>query len=84
MVVNDIEIVFQNLLDAGGFEKWKTGLLSGEWREKAKPALQAMHSDIGMIRVGTCRFLRREEMIGIDTVDYFRCGDEDPVSRTIQ
>jgi hypothetical protein len=53
VIVNDIKTFFQNLLNAGGFEKWNTSLLGGQWREETKPALETVYGHIGVILIGT-------------------------------
>jgi hypothetical protein len=57
VIVNDIKTFSQNFLDAGGFEKRKTSLLSCQRREKAKPALKTMHGHIRVVLKGTYRIL---------------------------
>jgi hypothetical protein len=53
VIVDHVKPFFQNISDAGGFEKWNASLLGGQWREVAKPALQTVYGNIRMILIGT-------------------------------
>jgi hypothetical protein len=53
VIVDHVKPFFQNISDAGGFEKRNASLLSGQWREETEPALETMDGYIGVILIGT-------------------------------
>ena len=68
MVMDDIEIVFEDFTDLRGFKKRPSCQIGREGREKPKWTFQPMYFDVGVVPGSPGRFAGRQKSVRVHAV----------------